>query len=149
MKKILFTLLIATFICSSAFGVDYMSTDKNKTMQAYTITNNYVYGTNDGNKITAVSTSTIVPGTHRIIGYEIAYLDTTKNAELTLIVADSTAAAFKATASGSAATGQFAESESVSGNSLYRIFPYPVELGTQLLVVQGQNTVVTIYYDRK
>jgi len=30
-----------------------MSTDKNKTMQAYTITNNYIYGTNDGNKITA------------------------------------------------------------------------------------------------
>ena len=149
MKKILYILLISLFVCSNVFAVEFMSTDPRKTMNAYTIVNTGSggYGANDGILITAVSTSTIVPGTHRIIGYEITYLDSSLNIEATITLADTTAALFKATAVNTAPTGQFAESEAISGQALYRIFPYPRSIGTQLIVRQGQNTVVTIFYD--
>lgn len=152
MKKIISILLISLLLCGTAFAVDYTSTDKGKVMMAYTIANpdaGSTGGTNNANLITAVSTSTIVPGTHRIIGFEIAPMSTTTNSELWANIADTTSAIFKATTADTAPTGQFAESEAVNNESLYRIYPYPVEIGTQLVVRQGQNTVVTIYYDRK
>lgn len=150
MKKIIALLVLGLFVCSNVFAVEFMSTDPRKTLNAYTIVNpnaGSTGGTNNANLVTAVSTTTIYPGTNRIIGFEISQLDTTKGSDLFVSLSDTTAALFKATTADAAATGQFAEAEAVTNTSLYRTFPYPKEIATQLVVYQGQNTVVTIYYD--
>lgn len=152
MKKLIALLILGLFVCGNVFAVEYMSTDKGKTLFAYTIVNpssGATGGTNNANLITAVSTSTFVPGTHRVIGYDVMSLNTGANAEKWVAIADTTEAAFKATTVNTAPTGQFAENEANDGGVISKVYAYPKDIGTQLVVMQGQNTVVTIYYDVK
>jgi hypothetical protein len=149
-KRIIALLVVGLFICSNVFAVEFMSTDTRKTLSAYVIVNPSSVttgGTNNANLITAVSTSTIVPGFHRIIGYDVVSMDTGAKAEKWVTLVDTTEALFKATTVSTAATGQFAENEANDGDVLSKTFAYPKEIATQLVVNQGQNTVVTIYYD--
>jgi hypothetical protein len=125
MKKIISILLISVVVCSSAFAVEYMSTDAGKSFEVYQIVNPSsatTGGTNNANLITAVSTSTIVPGTHRIIGFDVMSMDTSANSEKWVSLSDTTSALFKATAVGSAPTGQFAEIEANDGGVLSKVY---------------------------
>ena len=152
MKKIISILLISLVVCSSAFAVEYMSTNGDKTFEVYQIVNPSSVttgGTNNANLITAVSTSTIVPGTHRIIGVDVMSLNTGANSEKWVSIADTTEALFKTTAVNTAPTGQFAELEANDGGVVEKSYAYPKDIATQLVVMQGQNTVVTILLDRK
>ena len=126
-------------LCSSAFAVEYMSTDKGKTLLVYVIP--HTTGDTTDYLRTAVSTSTIVPGTHRIIGYAIDSYNVTKPAEAWVGLYDG---------ADTDTTYLFAENEA-DATTAHKdfIYPYPKDINTQLIVRQGENTVITIFYDRK
>lgn len=139
MRKVLSILLIGLLLCSSSFAVEYMSTDKGKTLLSYVSTN-----ATGAYAATAISTSTIVPGTNRIIGYEIVHYNTGKSIEGFVGLYDD------ADTTQADNTYLFAESEVIGtyGSGMV-IYPYPKELSYGLCIRQGANTTVTIYYDRK
>ena len=106
----------------------------NRQMETYVVTNST--GTS---ATTAVSTSTISPIHHRIIGYSIAPYDASKNTEWTVALVDYS--------SYQVDTYIFDEAEwGATDCKDPRIYPYPKKISTQLRVRQGDNSVVTIYY---
>ena len=138
MRKVLSILLIGLMLCSSAFAVEYMSTDKGKTLLTYVSANA------TGAYITPnISTSTIVPGTHRIIGFELMIANAALTEEMIVGLYDTT------TDGGMASTAIFDEAEAANDTQVIKWYPYPKELSNGLSLVQGPNSVVVIYYDRK
>lgn len=140
MKKIISILLIGMLFCGTAVAVEYMSTDSRKTMLVYVIP--HTTGDTTDYLRTAISTSTIVPGTHRLIGYAIDSYNVTKPAEAWVGIYDG--------ATDIDTTYLYAENEA-DATTVHKdfIYPYPVDINTGLVVRQGENTIITIFYDRR
>jgi hypothetical protein len=97
--------------------------------------------TGSGNLTTYVSTSTIIPGIHKILSIAVTPVPGTSTA--------SSAAIYDATTSAQITnTNLKGEIESIAENSNDRVFPYPKHLSKGLAIVQSQNTIVTIEYTR-
>ena len=94
-----------------------------------------------GTLTTYVSTSTIIPGIHKILSFSVTPVPGTSTA--------SGAAIYDATAAGDITNANMkGEVETISNVSNDRIFPYPKHLSKGLAVVQTDQTIVTIEYVR-
>lgn len=91
---------------------------------------------------TRVSTSTIIPGKHRMLGYTIC--------PLTGDSKDSIVAFYDADTVGEMTSSTiFSEAEAPVGQgSETVIFPYPKRISDGVAFYQGTESVVTIYYER-
>jgi len=94
---------------------------------------------------TAVATTTIIPGKHRIIGYEISpYNDSCVDGTVELYDSATTAAMSSSTI--------FYAAEAPTGtntiSSIGRDFAYPKDISNGLAIRQGGYTTVTIFYER-
>lgn len=134
MKKVIGIFSALLIICSMAYGVEMDS----KEFLAYSVVN-----TTGSPTLTFVPTTSIYPS-DRILGYEVSnYSDNVNgNHEVYCTVYDSDGAAIEVT------DEQIGESESISGDSLCNWFPYPRNLSYGIGVIQGSQTVVTIYFER-
>jgi hypothetical protein len=96
---------------------------------------------------TNVGVTTVIPGKHRIIGYDVFPYDTTTNAELYCGLYDATSTGGTY---GHTTTYLFGELEAVSSTDAYasKILPKPKQLSHGLSIRQGTNTVVVVYYER-
>ncbi len=131
---VLAILVMMTFVASSAFA---LYDAPNKILHTYNKAN--TSGT--AKQETAVSTSTIVPAYCRVIGFSCMPYDTTKNSELWIgLYDDATNAATSTDIIDEAAWG-------ATNDRAPRWYPYPKELTDGLVVLQGMNTNVTIYYE--
>lgn len=136
MKRIIALLVVGLFICSNVFAVEYTSSDPRKILYTYVSSNATGEYTTPN-----ISVSTIVPGTHRIIGYEIMVANAALVEEMIVGLYDTT------TDGGMTSSTIFDEAEATDGSQLIKWYPYPKELTNGLSLVQGPNSVVVIYYD--
>ena len=91
---------------------------------------------------TLIAVTTIVPAYNRILGFRIAPYDVSKNSEFTIGLCDS------ATVAGAQDTTIFDEAEkSLSTSMDAEWYCYPKRLTNGLVVRQGANTVLTIFYE--
>lgn len=88
--------------------------------------------------VTSISTSTIIPDKHKILGFSVQALDGTQSAERVVALHDAISGHLDSTFMGEA------ESIENSFNGLW--YPSPRELVYGLTVNQGPNTRVIIYY---
>ena len=130
-------LLVLVMAASSVYAGSIPRFSNFQNVKMYVVAN-----TGATRQITAISTSTIIPGTHRILGYEVAPIDTLSK-ENYVVLGDA------ATAPAVATTTIFGESEAATGSSLSATFPYPREIASGVVVRQGSRTYVTIYYEDK
>ena len=92
-------------------------------------------------------TSGIVPGVHRILGYEVCAYAGIGIPQVALL--DNSSMTNTTNITYTQAAGLFAESAApVAGGSVYREFPYPKALSKALVVSQSNATIVNIYYER-
>jgi hypothetical protein len=92
-------------------------------------------------KNTAVSTSTIIPGKHRILGFRVCPVTSGSGTNVGgLYDAASTSDLSSANLLG--------EDSSANTASAGYDFPAPIPLSNGLYVAQGAQTTVTIYYER-
>jgi hypothetical protein len=135
MRK-LFLILVVLVMCAIA-NADEVSTGMIYTM---VITNS------DGNayQATAVPVTTIYPGRDYILGWSILKNDNTKNAELVASFYDQTSTAIT-NASGEC-LGEAETSNDPVNNTIW--LPYPRNVENGVLVWQGPNTAVMIYWKR-
>lgn len=102
----------------------------------------YVSRNNTGNDVTnTVSTSTIIPGIHKILGFTVMPIGP---------VSGSNAGAWGTLYTGSAIQANLlGECESLANESNNKIFPYPKRVkGGGLIINQGAYSVVIIDYTR-
>lgn len=91
---------------------------------------------------TLVPVTTIVPADHGIIGWRVTPYDVTKNSEFVVGLCDA------ATVATALDTTIFDEAEKSLDTSMdAEWYPYPKRLTNGLVVRQGANTFVTIYYE--
>jgi len=89
---------------------------------------------------TNVSTSTIVAGRHRLLGFVCLPYDTTLASELVVSLHDA--------ANTITAANLFDEAEwDPDWNKTPMWYPYPKAITTQLTLWQGPNTTVIVYYE--
>jgi len=135
MKKLLVLVAIFTVICSSAFA-QRPETELNK-IQVYVSENS-----TNAKVTTAVGVTTIYPGIDRILGVQVWVLDTATASERIVALYDNSAV-------DATTTTLFGECEAETGNSPAEIwYPYPRKLDTGLIIAQGANTRVIVYYTR-
>lgn len=133
MKKICALIMIIMLICSVASAIEMTS----KVFYTYPVANR-----SGSRLITFIPTTSIYPS-DRIIGYEVSnLLDNAGNREVYGEVWDSDGAVIEVS------DECLGETESISGDSLCKWFPYPRNLEYGVAVVQGGHTVVTIYFER-
>lgn len=94
-----------------------------------------------GSLTTYVSTSTIIPGIHKILSFSVSPYPGTSTASSASIYDATTAAQITN-------TNMKGEIETVANVSNDRVFPYPKHLSKGLAITQTANTVVTIEYTR-
>jgi hypothetical protein len=91
---------------------------------------------------TAIPVTSIYPLIDEILGYSVMHQDPTKSAETVVALYDQTSV--------SILSGEcLGESESQNKESLTNWYPYPRTVQSGLMVRQGPNTVVTIYFSRR
>jgi len=91
---------------------------------------------------TNVSTSTLIPGKHRIIGFDIYRDNTSVNAEKFIAVYDDTDTDI-------AVAGLVGENEALDGiETAGKILPKPKYISNGLTIRQGGNTISVIYAER-
>ncbi len=98
---------------------------------------------NTGNTIltTYVSTSTIIPGIHKILSVSVSPRPNTTNPSMVAI--------YDATSSTHIRNVNLkGECESLPKSSNDRVFPYPKHLSRGLAIVQSPYTIVTVEYTR-
>ena len=137
-KKFLIVAFLALvlIVSSNAYGLGYRFS-KDQELETYVKTN-----TTGVDARALVPITTIIPAYHRILGYRIAPYDTSANSQYTLGLCDS------ATLAGAVDTTIFDEAEkSLSTSMDAEWYPYPKRLDNGLVIRQGGNTVVTIYYE--
>ena len=140
MRKYLLTTLILLAMIVPAFAGNFVRMDENKDVLVYVKTNSAATSI-----CTHVSTATIIPGKHRIIGYEVSPIAASAGT-ITVALYDNETVALATTATYS--DDLFAETVCANTTSAERSFPYPKRLDTGLSILQGAGTVVTIYYER-
>lgn len=96
--------------------------------------------TTNAYKETAVSTSTIIPAYHRILGVNIVPLDISAGSEFIFVLHDGANANSTANIFDEAEYGQDEEKKPY-------FYPHPKRLITGLTIVQGANSVVIVYYE--
>jgi hypothetical protein len=129
----LVAILISVVMASPAFAL--MVNNRNIETEVYVIAN-----TEATDLWTAVSTSTISPLYHRVIGYEICPVDSLSKENFIALADDTTVA-------GVASTDVFGEAEAATGQSLSKWLEYPKRLANGLVVHQGSRTYALIYYE--
>ena len=92
---------------------------------------------------TIVATA-LISSAHKIIGFSIMPYDPTKNSEGVLGIWDTVP-----DGSGGTICEAVAEAERLDEGHVYNWFPYPKPIYTQLILRQGANTSVLIYYVAK
>ena len=136
-------LLAVTFMASSAFA---LYDAPNKQVEMYVIENVYAAGEQSTTYLTtSVSVATIIPGTHRILGFSVMPSNTSLSSERVVGLYDcvDTVSTDYITS-----TYVFDEFEAAETNAYAdRWYPYPRALTSGLTVRQGSNTIVTIYYE--
>ncbi len=90
---------------------------------------------------TYVSTSTVIPGIHKILSIAVAPFSESGTASGVAIYDATTAAQITN-------SNMKGECESVANSSNDRVFPYPKPLSNGLAIVQSAKSVVTIEYTR-
>lgn len=88
-----------------------------------------------------VPTTTIIAGTHRILGIAIVPNDTSKHSELIVGIHDIVVGQ-----KGGTVNECIVEAEATENNMGFVWFPYPLSINTQVVSHQGANTTVYIYY---
>lgn len=133
-------LLVAFALIASSVYADTMQRfSNNQNVETYVISNS----SGTAKLETAISTATISPANHRILGYSISPYDTTKGSEFWIGLYDDATNA-------KTSTDIIDESEwGQSTDKSPRWYPYPRELTDGLVVLQGMNTTVVIYYEDK
>jgi hypothetical protein len=141
MKKILIVLvalmLVASVAMASGAGVpNRFNQDQNVMAYVSQNTSNGSYATEN------VSTATITPGYHRILGFTVAPCalgGETAQTDVALVDDDDDVMATSAAI--------FAESEASANTTETIFFPYPKTLTNGLTIRHGPNSVVIVYYE--
>jgi len=131
MKKVLLVMVAMVMM----MGVSFADND----ILTYQTTNTGGTYTN-----TAVSVTSIYPTIDQILGYSIMQYNPTKNSENVVALYDQTDTAI------TLISGEcLGEAEALDNADSTIWYPYPRILTTGLLIRQGPNTVVTIYFSRR
>ena len=142
MRKYVFSLLILLMMITPVFAGNFVRMNEQSDIKTYVSINSGSTTT-----CTNVATTTIIPGRHRIIGYEVAP-NVSGAGTVTVALYDATAVTAATLGTYDTAGDLFAESASANTASAERSFPYPKKLDTGLSIFQGAGTVVTIFYER-
>jgi len=131
MKKVMLMMVAMVMMVGMSFA-------DNDILTYQTINTNGTY-TN-----TAVPITSIYPAIDKILGYSIMQYDLIKNSENVVALYDQTSTSITST------SGEcLGEAEALDNADATIWYPYPRILTTGLLVRQGPNTVVTIYFSRR
>jgi hypothetical protein len=141
MKRVFVTLAILfafVFVASSVYAESMSRFSNYQNCKTYTVVNTSAAAT----ATAAVSTSTISPIYNRILGYSVTIYNMSSTN-------DGRVALYDSTSTGATTSYLFAESEA---DTTYRkditvFYPYPRKLDSGLVIAQGCNTIVTVYYE--
>ena len=137
-KKFLVGIMVAIVLFMGSYCFAYDDTMKNDILTYQTINDSGIY------ENTLVPVTSIYPLIDNVLGFSIMKHDLTKNAEQVVALYDQTSTTITNT------SGEcLGESETTTGLSDTIWYPYPRILNYGLLVRQGPNTVVTIYFSRR
>ena len=128
MRKFLITLLAMAII-----ALPFMPIAKATEVKVYVTNKTSTAGS------TAVSTSTIIPGKHQILGLVVGP-NTSGSGTIT-------ASLYDEDSTGDASSSNvFAELAGANTATHEQFFPYPKNLSTGLVIAQGAGTTVMVYY---
>ena len=130
---VLALVVMMLFAAQSAFA---LYDAPNKLVHMYVCTNSAAGSAGTTN----ISTSTIMPSYHRILGYRIAPYNTSKGSEFWCSLYDDTGTTDYTLVFDEAEWGATSDKSPIW-------YAYPKKLSTGLSVQQGANTVVIIYYE--
>jgi len=132
MKKVLLGLvmsLICSFVYANEFGGD------SGVFMTYQTIN-----TTSTSQVTCVPTTSIYPKRDKILGFDIVENFNGTHSERWVAVYDDTTKELSGENLG--------EGEALEGSWWGKTFPYPRDVENGITVMQGANTIVTIYFER-
>jgi hypothetical protein len=142
MRKLLFLVLVGVFISSMSYTDEFATVGRGQTAKIWVEQVDNTGGVYQKTNITATRPQTIAAGS-RLLGYSLVPYDPTKHYELIVGMYDDVVGI-----KGGTVNELTIEAEADVTLNGERWFPYPLTIITRLIVSQGANTTLLIYYEK-